>query len=59
MRRIRIKQVPDDKPNADGVWVERDVPNRTLFYGGGQNIWGQLTKFCEPGHHAVQYERVS
>lgn len=55
--RIKIKQVPDNDPNAEGVWIERDVEEGFFAadYRAGQTRWERLTKLCDPGHHAVSY----
>lgn len=55
--KIHIKQVPDVEPNADGVWVEREIDPKNLGgeYRDGHTLWDKLTKLCDEGHHAVKY----
>lgn len=57
MRRVRIKQVPDAAPDADGEWIVREVPKDMLLKFSPKR-WDNLSTLCDPGHHAVQYEYV-
>lgn len=44
MARYDLKLVPDAEPNADGFWIEAEVPN-------GFDLFKLTPK---PGHHVVQ-----
>lgn len=55
MARVLVNCVPDDDPNADGVWLNRRVPAWVLAPGlrGRFNL---LTEHCAPkGTHVVNY----
>lgn len=41
-----LKVVPDDQPNADGVWERHEVPHET-------RVWDFEPR---PGHHVVRYQ---
>lgn len=49
--KIKIKQVPDEAPNADGNWITCECNPFRL------NDWEYLTTLCDPGYHAVKVEK--
>ena len=58
--KIKIKQVPNSEPNADGVWIEKEVDN--CFFVRIKNfsqIFEELTKLCDVDNHAVSYEIIT
>lgn len=60
METIRIKQVPNNSPNADGEWIERQVEGHKFFerkYITRPTLWDKLTTLCDKDHHAVAIER--
>lgn len=46
--RWMLKIVPDDQPNAEGVWIDADVPCQ---FDGDPEIYSFVPR---PGHHVVQ-----
>jgi len=49
--KYRIKQVPKTQPNADGEWIEADIPGPLPTQG----LYDFLGHYCSPGFFAVQY----
>jgi hypothetical protein len=56
--KVRIKQVPDQEPNADGEWIEKEItPLTKMILDLWKSVrWEKLSSLCDVGHHAVQYE---
>ena len=54
--KIRIKQVPNNEPNADGEWVVKEV-DKDKFVGNCvySKVWRFLNEVCDEGYHAVDY----
>lgn len=60
--KVKIKQVPDDQPNSEGV--DKIVETRAGLLShvtpwGSRRTWDHLNTLCDPGHHAVEYEVLS
>jgi hypothetical protein len=55
VQRLKIKQVPDEAPNADGEWVEREADSNELSRPG---MWTYLSTLCDAGHHAVAIDSL-
>ena len=55
---VKIKQVPNDAPNADGFWVTR-VACELDYTTAEQHklLWQYLERLCDAGHHPVAYEK--
>lgn len=52
--RIRIKVVPDDKPNDDGRWIEGET--EILPSDSFQNNTIRYKGMIPPGHHIVMFD---
>lgn len=59
MRWLLIKQVPDTEPDADGVWICRQITNRFFWLHSVRAKWRRLERVCDPGFHPVQYGTCS
>jgi hypothetical protein len=55
---IMIKQVPNSSPNAEGVWVARQISAKFSELCGNFERFTELNKLVEPGYHAVAYDNL-
>jgi hypothetical protein len=56
-RRVRVKVVPDNEPNAPGEWREIEV-NPDYARANFSNEWEYLSTLVGEGEHVVAYEPV-
>lgn len=60
---IRVKEVPDAQPNADGEWTEHRVSDYDMARVSpmleSMDQWYEWVQknMCRPGNHPVQVER--
>lgn len=57
---LKIKKVPDEDPNAEGVWFDykhtKATPTKGQLYKSPD--WHWLDNLCGIGYHCVQYKLV-
>jgi len=54
--KVRIKQVPNIEPDANGEWIEVEIEQMPI--GRFHDKFNFLDSLCAQDHHAVDYDLI-